>query len=813
MHNRIRAAAPSITTPNALWITDDALAEAFNRFCRLTHHHHHNHAQPKTSRRFGSTVPGPLEAHRRRARRRMGLAAAAASSGPPTPDFGALFGWGGGVKRDVEKHLKYEPPRRWGDPGLSAGPPPPPPAAAAAAVPESVQECQHGHILWPWAGPPSKRKKEKLDRPIPITNDPPGDLTKTSVRAFDEILAPLEAQKEINLEHMRSIVDFLLSAADEPAARNVAKLVSWLGSRSISDEALCAMAQMLLHKAKLGTLIGYELGDATAILVQRGCSESADASELIVAILEAAPNKARLKVVTAVNHRLSQTTDSEIAHIECWLLLLSSCHFMRDSHYDNTIWREVYKYFSPHLRMSQLSSHFARLDQEDFARVALTYWVPNLCAPSTHAGSGVSAVVRGKAKNFRFRRGPRMDVELASRLNADFKALRSERMEAEETSQWLKRKHRWVQKPLRDVLVVLARYEMPLEQFLLDICEVFKAKLPFMVDGFLWMLYRILDLDPELHVPPAIASSLIHHYLGRQDDPGAVRRAWLIFKNNPTISLLECSDLPLRLIQQGDGTPDRIFYLLNRKTPSDITLPSTRHFIPFGHQGDTTTSNFTSPPQNHFTPSGHQEVTTTNDLSASPQQPQPLYYPDGSPRLAGLPRCSLPTPLIDLIHLVAYAYATQPHTSSRVAFRRVWDCYRFLQDRGAPLSQLLSRSLVQAGLLRPLKERKYLPLEQTRFVLSLVSRLEGPQVAERLDRLVWDARRGNRIPGKNELEDVDRRRGVEDQRLVGKVYGRFQAGGRLKFAVVGKKPREYWRERRGVKHLRVGRCGVDRDAT
>ncbi|KAI7509378.1 hypothetical protein KC347_g5268 [Hortaea werneckii] len=816
MHNRIRAAAPSITTPNALWITDDLLAEAFNRFCRLTHHHHshHNHGRPKTSRRFGSTVPGPLEAHRRKARRRMGLAAAAASIGPPAPDFGALFGWGwgGGTKKDVEKHLKYEPPRRWYDPGLGAAPPPPPPAAAAA-VPESVQECQHGHILWPWAGPPSKRKKQELDGPVPITNNPPGGLTKTSVRAFDEILAPLEAQSVIHLEHMRSIVDFLLSAADEPAARNVAKLVSWLGSRSISDEALCAMAQMLLHKAKLGTLIGYELGDATAILVQRGCSESADASELIVAILEAAPNKARLKVVTAVNHRLSQTTDSEIAHIECWLLLLSSCHFMRDSHYDNTIWREVYKYFSPHLRMSQLSSHFARLDQEDFARVALTYWVPNLCAPSTHAGSGVSAVVRGKAKNFRFRRGPRMDVELASRLNADFKALRSERMEAEETSQWLKRKHRWVQKPLRDVLVVLARYEMPLEQFLLDICEVFKAKLPFMVDGFLWMLYRILDLDPELHVPPAIASSLIHHYLGRQDDPGAVRRAWLIFKNNPTISLLECSDLPLRLIQQGDGTPDRIFYLLNRKTPSDITLPSTRHFIPFGHQEDTTTSNFTSPPQNHFTPSGHQEVTTTNDLSASPQQPQPLYYPDGSPRLAGLPRCSLPTPLIDLIHLVAYAYATQPHTSSRVAFRRVWDCYRFLQDRGAPLSQLLSRSLVQAGLLRPLKERKYLPLEQTRFVLSLVSRLEGPQVAERLDRLVWDARRGNRIPGKNELEDVDRRRGVEDQRLVGKVYGRFQAGGRLKFAVVGKKPREYWRERRGVKHLRVGRCGVDRDAT
>ncbi|KAI6953494.1 hypothetical protein KC321_g16929, partial [Hortaea werneckii] len=164
-----------------------------------------------------------------------------------------------------------------------------------------------------------------------------------------------------------------------------------------------------------------------------------------------------------------------------------------------------------------------------------------------------------------------------------------------------------------------------------------------------------------------------------------------------------------------------------------------------------------------------------------------------------------------LVHLIAYAYATQPQTSSRVSFRRVWDCYRFLQDRGAPLSQLLSRSLVQAGLLRPLKERKYLPLEQTRFVLGLVSRLEGPQVAQPLDHLVWDARRGNRIPGK-ELGDVDSRREAEDQRLVGKVYGRFQAGGRFKFAVVGKKPREYWRGRKGWSRSREDHGGGDRDA-
>ncbi len=68
---------------NGLWITDEALSDAFTRFLR------HSHG----AKRYGSNVPGPLEAQRRLAKRRM-MALAGVGAAPPV-DPAALFGMGG----------------------------------------------------------------------------------------------------------------------------------------------------------------------------------------------------------------------------------------------------------------------------------------------------------------------------------------------------------------------------------------------------------------------------------------------------------------------------------------------------------------------------------------------------------------------------------------------------------------------------------------------------------------------------------------------------------------------------------------------
>jgi hypothetical protein len=109
MPSRTRACREAVHAihrpPSSIWITDDILANAFNRFLRAS----------RAAKRYGSNVPGPLEAQRRLAKRRMmGLATA---GGGPAFDMGALFG-----NSPVRGHeLKWEAPTPIGQPSFPRG--------------------------------------------------------------------------------------------------------------------------------------------------------------------------------------------------------------------------------------------------------------------------------------------------------------------------------------------------------------------------------------------------------------------------------------------------------------------------------------------------------------------------------------------------------------------------------------------------------------------------------------------------------------------------------------------------------------------
>ncbi|KAF2685613.1 hypothetical protein K458DRAFT_387571 [Lentithecium fluviatile CBS 122367] len=83
-----------------VWISDDLLALAVNRFFRVSCPHQTRH---------GSHVPGPLEARRRAAKRRMTVQMGMPPPGglmPPLFHFGALFG----VRERGEPSWRYEAP-------------------------------------------------------------------------------------------------------------------------------------------------------------------------------------------------------------------------------------------------------------------------------------------------------------------------------------------------------------------------------------------------------------------------------------------------------------------------------------------------------------------------------------------------------------------------------------------------------------------------------------------------------------------------------------------------------------------------------
>ncbi|KAG9859248.1 hypothetical protein KCU98_g266, partial [Aureobasidium melanogenum] len=115
---------------------------------------------------------------------------------------------------------------------------------------------------------------------------------------------------------------------------------------------------------------------------------------------------------------------------------------------------------------------------------------------------------------------------------------------------------------------------------------------------------------------------------------------------------------------------------------------------------------------------------------------------------------------VQLVHHVAYAVAKSPRITSRMAFRRVCDCLNYLEDRGAPLSSLMSRALVYSGVTRPLREGLWLSTEKFQWILPYVRRLEGDEVADSLDEAAFTLRSENLESNgalMKPLEDMERK--------------------------------------------------------
>ncbi|OCK84911.1 hypothetical protein K432DRAFT_86757 [Lepidopterella palustris CBS 459.81] len=92
-------AAGRIASPSAdyVWITDDILADAFHHFLRTS---------SSSQRRYGSNVPGPMEARRRASKRRIACLATSGGGGGVDLSFGALLGLG----TSRPPSWRYEPP-------------------------------------------------------------------------------------------------------------------------------------------------------------------------------------------------------------------------------------------------------------------------------------------------------------------------------------------------------------------------------------------------------------------------------------------------------------------------------------------------------------------------------------------------------------------------------------------------------------------------------------------------------------------------------------------------------------------------------
>ncbi|EME40027.1 hypothetical protein DOTSEDRAFT_74783 [Dothistroma septosporum NZE10] len=649
-----QATAPS----RCLWITDDVLAEAWSRFARVV-----NAASKRRceGRRYGSNIPGPLEAHRRLSKRRMGVAAVAAGGPPIGADFAALFGIGSFKPEQRNDGWKWEAPQ--------------------------LDRRKHAKTKTDtgWFGPYKTTQEDAWDsflQPPAFEEDAPDvqNASQLEVQAVEKSKAEFRVllTERVNLEHvakyqLTEVLDFLQSAADEPKAGNLMALLDWLAKRGVSGSAASAIVLLVKEKVELGTCVD-DLARILAALLQH--IDFRLAWDDVAKVLQSVnPKRLGDICIDTTRELVSATLETSGAYIQAltpaekvWLHCLRSCEQLDVWHSDSPIWRGVYDVLVQHVQKpSMLASHFLTLHRLDLSRVMLRHWAGTAKAahPSGGGQDEVTVSMIGFDKNLNFRQSPH-DVDMDAVLR-DFDAARAARYGRSKDQLH-------TSSPFVDMLDVARRYGLRHDWLCEELFDILMhSPSATSVQKVSWELRCHKDLGLTLRT----AQRLVHYFL-RHDK---MKFAYSLFRAVPTLSLLHVHELPIKLAHAGTIGGSDLWLVLQRQIMDDFVKV-------------------------------HDRDAQSPELTLTPEH-------------------------VDLIHLVAHAFAHSPALTTRVAFRRVWQCYLFLRDRRAPINPLLTRSLVQAGVTRSLKALERPSTEQFRFILSIVARIEGPETAEKLDRTVY----------------------------------------------------------------------------
>ncbi|USW59453.1 hypothetical protein Slin15195_G127720 [Septoria linicola] len=684
-----------------LWISDEVVTEAWNRFLRVSSTHHHHH---KTGRRYGSRVPGPLEAHRRLARRRIGVSAVGAGVQGGGAEFGALFGFGGygGRQFDPQRDLKWKPP------GV-----------------EKTKKEEH------WMFPKSAKRKVDIFDTF-LAQEEEVDAVDVSRDAFDGMLErpKLEGRDELVPEDLEDAFAFLQSTRDEPEANNLLRLCKWMAERPTSIAAFRALAQLITDKIRLRTLIEDDIPGIMVALV----NFEKKSTTAIITILDAMPHEMVQEVACAVTRTLYMASPSNYTPSDQlleWLMCLRNSKSFRSGTTTDT-WRNVHEVLaSCFMNPASLVGHLRRFTEPQLCGILLEHWVPRLQPRET-----VDPVIS---------REPSAKVYQFATQKSDIGAIRAT-YAASRSFNSLNR--RGVQDRLCtiDLLDALRQHNVPQTQIAMAAYSILSRGhgVPTLFSGF-----RQLQTHPDVGVPQHLPARLIRHLLESKSRV-AVAYAARIFLSCPWVPLSSCPDLPIRLVEVGKVGATALWTMLRRQTPEDHVLRKDRT-----HRTD-------------------------------------RLRPDHA----------------HLVHQVALEIANCPQTTPRVAYRRVWECYRFLNDRGAHVQPTMTSAIVTAGIMRYLQEHKRPASAQVRYILHIVEKVEGKQVAMKLDRVIWTLWKEDVLPKVKARwrEHVARvRMGVQE--IVEEISARgrrFDAGPKW-----AKKKKKNRKTPRGTKDQRIAAARQD----
>ena len=624
---------PATSSSSGLWITDEVLSEAFNRFVRVSN------ANLYHAKRFRSHAPGPLEARRRATRRKMGVATVASGSTPPPFDMGALLGLGVKPGANMEKGM------RWEGPQLPASPP-------------SWQ-------VWDpkWRRKPNSKhvEEERLAQFLEVPKDP----IETSRAGFEELLSARQDMAMLKTRDIEPLLAYLQSAENHPDARLTGRLLIWLQERQASGQSLLAFVNVVSEKLALGTITEGEMDVITQKLSKRQASY-----DLAVSLAASLPRTWAQEILARQTRRILDSEDAttRLETLRKWLACIDGSPLMKERHYClDSRWTDVYAEISKHFKPSDLAEHFSTLPHHAVSWIILRHWVPLLASPSTSPTPDFVDLYA--SRRLRHYDGT-MELPPHGLLEGDLKRLHQASRDESDPDK--------ARSPLANLIQVLAERKLPHTAILEEVLAIYRQGGP---PKTLRNIFLDIFDRPTMGVSTPLATSLAKHFMAS----GEIEHARQIFEAVPTIPLSACFDLPLYLIEKRALPSWVVFIMLTRLTPQDTLGAEER------------TEHGSSLNQEH----------------------------------------------VDLVHLVAHACAKSPHISPRVAFRRVWECFRFLRDRTAPLDILMSRALVRAGISRYLAEGIRPSAKQVAYILDIVRKIEGLDIAKTLDSEIY--RLGQRL--------------------------------------------------------------------
>ena len=646
----------------------------------------------------------------------MGCAVAATSMAPPGGDFGALFGYGGGGGNTVESGWT------WMAPGTQPAP---------------TKTTSNG---WNWRAKPAKPPPEWEQLvEIPRSGE---ELVEESRKAFEELLQAAEDVEVLRTFDMTAPTEFLASSANEPAAKNLTRLIQWLSGRSVSDPAWNTITDLVCDKIKLASIDDEELLEVTRALPgvldwQQDESAQHRLHKIYAAFAETLDDRAPsgdlvFQAMFAEVHKATKDAQT------CSRLIAMLIRTTRNGNV---------QVLSENIALTLLAIHNCGAE-ETTRNQLLSELQTALChIPSAAVTEVLRLATRAIFDNgrsvFRYK-GLQALTWLDCVTPASFPVDHMPIVYAEIA------KH----VPLSEIVERFAPSHVEDAEIARSLLQIWlpNAGPDNIPRSFLkWSNaatygargYKPIPLgyrSPSSEDLPAVEVEFALLFIAAEN-----RNAWQAlvkaFKRKG-LSYLHVIDLVLKICKVRHD-PKTIYSIFSKMLkddelaiPTNIYVSVIEHLMAKGENYlayklfcDTPTIAITDVPELPVALLEDESVKFDifEMLNRQPN-PVPMEWRESL-------KLAVTAGHIEVVHMLAHSCAHMKSLRPSQAYRNVWAMYRWLQDRGAPINPLMSRAMVTAGILRHLRACKWIPDGRLEYILSIVEKVEGVEVREKAEQL------------------------------------------------------------------------------